>query len=1342
VKRTRDDKRIAPHEPQPTPLPEPAPTPIPEAPPRRKRRALGRIARWVALLVFLSAISTVVTVVIGVRTPTFQRRALPLVEALVEQQTGEAATINRLDLSLWPPAVELEGVRLWHVPTGDTIVHADRIRVPVVLRAGGPRLGKLTLEHPEIDVHVDKDGLREFRARARAGHKLHRLPWGALEVTGGGVHVHLKDGGLFEITDLDVTPVNGPVSDLSATLHVHLRDLDDRTPFAWTDVALGPTAIDAPAFRLDSQKIRLQGSAHVPLDGPLDVKLQADSDLEGFDVLLGEPRAVHGLLDADIAITGQGDAVQARANVLVNHFSLELPGKTVPIIHYRFGSVAAAVVATKDGADVERVRVDTGDGIIEAWGHVAKDLTLHDAHVTATRLGLEHALKSMDAAPTPWTDLDGDLEATLSGTLNPLRLEGPFELVVHDWNVGDRPISDPEVTHILEVPHAWARGVLVLKKRSLAIKAPVVQFPRSRGTTDILIGFGPRGPLDLRFDLPEADLADGRPLGGANLQGKGHLQGRIWGPFNGLQLLGTGDVTGFEVTGIHYADHLVATVGSPHMRTLVLTDAHAQVGRTKYHGDYSMSFKSPMSIDTDITFTSGRAEDLIQRFVDVRGLTGDMTGTLSLHGPLYDLDGQADVKLKNVDVYGEKFPTGEGHGYMDDGIFTLDDLRLLRHDGKAGLLMRGSVKRQYKLNMELIGDGFRLDRLDHLKPYDLPLSGRAAAVVRIDNTLFSPAPHGQITVTDVRYTGEAVGDSSVKLTTDDGVMRFQGKLVGGTVALVGNIGLWDTQPYSVFASFADFPAGMLYPRGASGKPVTGKLTGKLELDGNLGDHPSPVDLTADVAQLELDWRTHTLKNASPWHFAEHGRDFTMTGFSLEGGITMLQLTHAARDETGLDLQGGGRIDLDLLRLFVPDLVRSDGYADLSLTAAGKGGKVQTHVKAQVSASLIRHTSFPGTFEDVHGTVEATDSGYDIRGMTAGLGGGQVIGGGHIDAKDWRPERWNLTAQARDAQVQWIDALPPAIGDADLRFDGPVGSLLLSGDVTIRSMEFVDRINWEDWVVDYRTWSMVDATPSDQAPWFSMDVAIKAGDTIRLKNNVADGTASADLRVIGDTTRPGLTGRVVFNDGVVFLQDREFQVERGLVSYRDPWTWDPDLDIELVTDITSRNTRYRVHYLVRGPFSNWQTETRSEPSLAQADINALLWFGVTADDLEGMGELPQAVAQGVADMILTDLFITRGSGVREELGTFVDRVEIATGVDTRGEYSPDPRIVLEKNLDPLDATARVEINTIQWDDWQAQADFRLSDKWSLALWCARRQRERVLSIGGAYGIDLRARWELE
>ncbi|MBW2254729.1 MAG: hypothetical protein JRI25_09060 [Deltaproteobacteria bacterium] len=64
------------------------------------------------------------------------------------------------------------------------------------------------------------------------------------------------------------------------------------------------------------------------------------------------------------------------------------------------------------------------------------------------------------------------------------------------------------------------------------------------------------------------------------------------------------------------------------------------------------------------------------------------------------------------------------------------------------------------------------------------------------------------------------------------------------------------------------------------------------------------------------------------------------------------------------------------------------------------------------------------------------------------------------------------------------------------------------------------------------------------------------------------------------------------------------------------------------------------------------------------------------------------------------------------------------------------------MDAWDTTGRVEWNLVRPGEWQGEADVELSENWSLAMWYATRQRERQLPIGGAYGLDLRARWEMD
>jgi len=761
-------------------------------------------------------------------------------------------------------------------------------------------------------------------------------------------------------------------------------------------------------------------------------------------------------------------------------------------------------------------------------------------------------------------------------------------------------------------------------------------------------------------------------------------------------------------------------------------------------------------MDTEVQIENGRIEDIVGIFVDLPGMRGDMDGTLSLHGPLFDIDGAGHFDLANIDLWGEAFEVGEAHGYMDAGLFTLDDVRALRNGGDEGILLRGSVKRDWKLDMELFADGLALQRLDVLEDAELPLTGDIAAYAHITNTLYDPSPDGRISVTGVAYDDFPIADSHAVFTSTDGVATYTAAVAGGAAEIEGTLGLWGEQPYALSGVLNQLPLHSFYPTGTDGQPIRALASGDLAVSGHFGDHWSPVSLQLALDEIRVAYREHRLQNDAPWYYTQNGKGFTIGDFNLSGGDTDVRVDATSTGQD-LELTGHGAVDLDLLPAIVDGLDRAVGLATVELYATGQKPDVHAEVVVEVDAELFRYETIPAAFEDMRMWARITHEGIEIpcldaQGqytprMQASIGGGTLFGCGTIAARDWLPERYDLNAEVRDAQIQWVDTLPPAIGDARLRFDGPVETLLLSGDVTINEMVFSERIDWEDWVVEYRSEMLVDpATTYDETSYFSMDVGITSDGTITLANNVADGVASAKLRIIGDTARPGLTGEVWTHDAsIAFLQDREFRIERGLIQFSDPWTWDPDLDFDLRTDIDSYEQLYRVNFFVGGPFSDWRSTARSEPSLPQADLNALLWFGVTTDDLEERGEFGTAVAQSVADMILTDFLITNAQAgeLSSELPDLFDRIDLATGVNGRGVYSSDPRLVVEKRLDDLgDIDLTWEFNLVRPEDNYVSADKRIGGIWSLSGWYASLQRDRVLPIGGAYGVDVTARWETD
>lgn len=1321
--------------------PDPGRSPAP--PPRGS--CLWRLAKAGVQLGVLTGLFLFLLLWIWLRSAGFQERVLPVVDYLVESQTGERFSLNAVHVTFWPPAVDLEGVHLWHGATGDTIVSAERVHVPVVLRRG-IALGTLRLQAPTVHLHLDEGtGLREFRAIQRPPpdqrKPLKELPFNAIEIVDGTVRLDHPHGSVL-LDELTLSPQRRGRGPLSGRLRVQVRDLDVQTELLWPDVQIGTDRVEIPDLRLDTELLTLDGHVSVPFQRDLDIDVTAGVGLDALTPVLTPPREAHGRVDLDLAVHGPQNDPEVTVAALGTELGLDLPGVFTPLLTYELGTIRASARATKQGVELQEAVLQWGGGQLVAQARLTPDKRLEDVHVTGDDVSLEWLLKAFDVAPTPWVDMQTDLEVSASGTLQPLRLEGAFDFAVADLFVGAGPASQPGVAAMLDIPWARAEGTLLLEKDHIFLAGDRVTGPRNVGSMSLDVGFGPRGPLDLRFDLPQADLADFQPLNGVDMTGRGQVSARIWGPFNQLQLLGQGDLSDFSVLGIPYADRLTAIIRSPEMKTLHLDDAEAWVGDSHYGGDFMMDFRPPLTMHTDIVIDEGRVEDMVNMFVDLDGLTGEMEGTLSLHGPLFDMDGEAHMMMRDVGLYGESFPMGEAHGYMDAGRFTLDDLRVRRDDG-AGLTLRGSVEREWALDMELVADGLTLERMDLIDD-ELPVSGRVAAWSRITSTLFDPSPDGVIRVTDVRYGGQPIPDSVLHFDTTDGVAAYSGALIGGHADVEGTLGLWGEQPYAMGIVLDELPAHLFYPTAADGSPVTAVASGDLDLSGHFGPQWSPVTLRADLPDVAIDWAHHHLTNKQPWVLEQDGRRWRVQGLSLAGGDTDLQLSASGGE--ALLVAGEGTLDLDLLRAVVPGIQRSSGTGDVVLYAVGARPNVQAVVDLRADAELFRMDAIPVTFEDAVLQARVTQEGIELTELSAGVGGGRLRGGGRIESADWVPTRYDLQIDVADAQVQWVDSLPPAIGRGHFSFDGPAEALLLNGEVVVQQMDFVDRIDWEDWVVSYREEMLVDPanTSSDEA-MFNLNVHILADDTIRLRNNVAEGRASADLRIIGDTERPGLVGRVDVHDSLAFLQDREFRVDRGALLFNDPWSWDPQLDISLLTEVRSRQQRYNVDYLVFGPFSDWRTSTRSDPPLPQADVNALLWFGVTTDELEQMGELSSAVFQGVADMMLTDFFVSGQAGefTSEIPDLLFDRIDLATGVNARGEYSPEPRLVVEKRLDDLgDLDLSWQINLVRPEDTYMSVDKRIGGIWSLLGWYATLQRDRVLPIGGAYGLDVTARWELD
>ncbi len=1310
----------------------------------RRRRAIRKVA-----IVFAVLALGVIALPWLLGADTVQRwLGLALVE-LAEVATGERVSVGKVRVHPFERRLSVRGLLVSSELQGDTILAVRSVELVVGREGVRPVLDHQSVVEPVLHLHVEEDGLREFRDAVR-GDGQGATPWRSLRVEDGAIFVDLPSGQL-RVQDVDLEP-SGDRS--RYTLDVEAIELDmgrlqqRSEPIHWEELELTLERQHIPELELHFPMATVLGELSAERRGPLDGSLWLSLDLAGLDPFLMPSRHLDGMLDLDLELGGTAQVPDLGADLRVSPWVLtvaplgmelgpDLPGRSMV-----FGAMNGSL-----GVDVEgrTVQLDHLEGpYAEGWLALQGSYDLEGGsariQVDLAEGSLEAALRTMGAAPTPWVDLRMDVEGELQGSLKPIALEGPFAISTTGFHVDGGPARERRHETILAIPHGTLAGQIAIEPRRVRAQVERLALPRGGGYGTVEIGLGSGGPLDVDLHLRRSDLSIFQPIGSLRLRGRGDVDAHIHGPFDALSIQGEASVSGLEVLGIPFADSAEMDIRCPTLKEIQLRDLEARRGRTRYAGNVGIQFGQELELDTQILVRDGYLSDLMGMFVDIPGIEARLDGTLDLRGEPFHMDGAVELELGDIELVGERFAAGRASARMDDGIFTLRFLEVQRRGEAESLLLRGSVGREYVANFELISDGLRLEHLDALQGRDLPLEGQIQLLAYASGSLTKPRFHGRAALAGMRSHDQAVPPSVLRFDSEGSVVQVDGELVGGAGELSGQVD-WSSAAYRFDLDLLELPVHLARPTSAAGASVALLADGGVVVRG-VGAEPPDVDVELD--HVQLSWGSRQLSNQAPWRFTRRGPWWQLEDIALSGQDSWLRVEGEKFPDRSMVLEGEGVLELDWLKLVSPDILRAGGRARWDLSVVGPARSPEVQVRASLQEGLLRTSWFPHSFEALEGELRIGPRGYGFHEVKGRVGGGEVTIGGMIHARDWAPESWDLQGTLSDARVQYIDSLPPVVGDARLSFDGPVDALVLSGEIDVREMVFSERIDWEGWLIEQERLS--GAAAEQSADIFSMDIGIRADATGRIRNNVGNARLSADLRVVGDTARPGVLGKVwAEEEGKVYLQEREFSVTRGELHFIDPYTFDPELDFLFETDVHSRVRDYHIFYRITGPFSDWRTDASSDPVLSQADINWLLLFGATRAELEEFGELEGALAWEGIDLLSKEL----GSG--ELLDRFgaglltLDRIDIITGTTTQGvrNVSSEPRLLAEKDFgEPWDLTVAGEMNVTRPEDYYLSVEKRIAQHLYLTTYYASIQYERSLDIGGAFGSELQLRWEVE
>ncbi len=193
----------------------------------------------------------------------------------------------------------------------------------------------------------------------------------------------------------------------------------------------------------------------------------------------------------------------------------------------------------------------------------------------------------------------------------------------------------------------------------------------------------------------------------------------------------------------------------------------------------------------------------------------------------------------------------------------------------------------------------------------------------------------------------------------------------------------------------------------------------------------------------------------------------------------------------------------------------------------------------------------------------------------------------------------------------------------------------------------------------------DATKSAM-PAVSVDIHLK--EVVIVRGNMARVVLAGSPRVVLDEGEPEVTGRIDLRSGKVDLQGKQFEIERGIVTFAGS---DPGNPTVVVTAKWEAADGTQVFADFVGPVKTGKVRLRSEPPRPENEILALVLFG----SADGANPSPTPSRQGTDTTTKTALGLGGGyaaQGLTEALDDLAG-IEAQARIDTTRANNPRPEL---------------------------------------------------------------------
>jgi len=422
----------------------------------------------------------------------------------------------------------------------------------------------------------------------------------------------------------------------------------------------------------------------------------------------------------------------------------------------------------------------------------------------------------------------------------------------------------------------------------------------------------------------------------------------------------------------------------------------------------------------------------------------------------------------------------------------------------------------------------------------------------------------------------------------------------------------------------------------------------------------------------------------------------------------------------LDLRAQGRVNLKLIESLNPDFT-SSGAVSVDLSVGGTVAKPLTQGQLKVDHGAIAYIDLPSALSDINGSLIFNQDRLQVQSLTAHTGGGLVTFGGYATAYNGKLN-FDLTVRGEDVRLRY----PPGVSataNADLHFVGTSSASTLNGEIIVTKLAMTPGFDFGA----YLERSQGSALPPTNRLLnrIRLDVHIATTPELQMQTASLRLSGDADLHLRGTAGKPVILGRADIIEGEVQFNGTKYRLERGDITFINPVTTTPVLDLQASTRVRD----YDITLNLNGQIDRPNVTYRSEPPLPTSDIIGLLAFGQTSEESAQLNQSQSAFNSETSSAILSAaLNATVSNRVQKLFG--VSRIKIdPQGLNTEtSSTQTGPAVTIEQQV-KNNLTLTYTTNVAQASQQIIQAEYNITRNVSIV---------GVRDQNGVVSIDVRIR----